>query len=286
MDRHEIFVVHKMITGAAFFLGLMVVVELRTLAKVTASVVTMVSQLRKTVASYVVIISMVDMTANVQGHAAVVQSVTAEKSVDVKIYPVVAALAVGRAKVNVNKNEVVAVGLMLAAMVVLSVMVAMQVVGVVVLAALKVLKTKTRMFVAVLAVGRAALMMITHAVVVVSLTMTGMEAVQVKVKISVMRFVVQAVEEVLKMITGAAVVVGRMLLVEMWTVSNVRTVVVKMAIELCTRCACRGGGFTLIPGFLFVPMWGTAFVKSLIPIIALLQPRPEHSVTLVLSIEA
>jgi len=286
MDRHEIFVVHKMITGAAFFLGLMVVVELRTLAKVTASVVTMVSQLRKTVASYVITISMVDMTAKVQGHAAVVQSVTAEKSVDVKIYPVVAALAVGRAKVNVNKNEVVAVGLMLAAMVVLSVMVAMQVVGVVVLAALKVLKTKTRMFVAVLAVGRAALMMITHAVVVVSLTMTGMEAVQVKVKISVMRFVVQAVEEVLKMITGAAVVVGRMLLVEMWTVSNVRTVVVKMAIELCTRCAWRGGGFTLIPRFLFVPMWGTAFVKSVIPIIALLQPRPEHSVTLVLSIEA
>jgi len=39
-------------------------------------------------------------------------------------------------------------------------------------------------------------------------------------------------------------------------------------------------------GVLFVPMWGTAFAKSLISMIALLQLRPKRSLTPVLVIEA
>jgi len=279
-------VVHKMITGAAPFVGLMVVVEMQTLAQVRTAAVTMVPELRKTMASRVVIVSLVDMTAKVQGHAALVLSVTAGKSVDVNIHAVVAALAVGRAKVKMNKHAVVVVGPMLAAMVVVSVMVEMQVVGVVVHAAVKVLKTKTGLVVAVLAVGRVALMMIKHAVVVVGLTMAEMVAVPVKVEVHVMRVVVQAVGVVHKMITGAAPFVGLMVLVEMQTVSQVRTVVVMMVPELCTMLAWEGVSFTLMAGVLFVPMWGTAFAKSLISMIALLQPRPERSLTPVMVIEA
>ena len=279
-------VVHKMITGAAPLVGLMVVVEMQTLAQVRTAAVTMVPELRKTMASRVVIVSLVDMTAKVQGHAALVLSVTAGKSVDVNIHAVVAALAVGRAKVKMNKHAVVVVGLMLAAMVVVSVMVEMQVVGVVVHAAVKVLKTKTGLVVAVLAVGRVALMMIKHAVVVVGLTMAEMVAVPVQVEVHVMRVVVQAVGVVHKMITGAAPFVGLMVLVEMQTVSQVRTVVVMMVPELCTMLAWEGVSFTLMAGVLFVPMWGTAFAKSLISMIALLQPRPERSLTPVMVIEA
>jgi len=279
-------VVHKMITGAAPFVGLMVVVEMQTVPQVRTAAVTMVPAFRKTMASRVVIVSPVDMTAKVQGHAALVPSVTAGTSVDMNIHAVVAALAVGRAKVKMNKQAVVLVGLMLAAMVVVSVMAEMQVVGDVVHAAVKVLKTKTGLVVAVSAVGRVALMMIKHAVVVVCLMTAEMVAVPVKVKVHVMRVVVQAVGVVHKMITGAAPFGGLMVLVEMQTVSQVMTVVVMMVPELCTMLAWEGVSFTLMTGVLFVPMWGMAFAKSLISMIALLQPRPERSLTPVPVIEA
>jgi len=279
-------VVHKMITGAAPFVGLMVVVDMQTLAQVRTAAVTMVPELRKTMAFREVIFRLVDMTAEVQGHPALVLSVTAGKSVDVNIHAVVAALAVGRAKVKMNMHAVVKVGLMLAAMVIVSVMVEMQVVGVVVHAAVKVLKTKTGLIVAVLAVGRVALMMIKHAVVVVGLTIAEMVAVPVKVEVHVMRVVVQAVGVVHKMITGAAPFVCLVVVVEMQAFAQVRTAAVTMVLELCTMLAWEGVSFTLMAGVLFVPMWGTAFAKSLISMIALLQPRPKRSLTPELDIEA
>jgi len=279
-------VVHERMTGAAPFVGLMVLVEMQTLAQVRTAAVTMVPELRMTMASSVVIGSLVYMTAKVQGHAALVLSVTAGNSVDVNIHAVVAELAAGRAKVKINKHAVVVVGLMFAAMVVVSVMVEMQVVGVVVHAAVKVLKTKTGLAVAVLAVGRVALMMIKHAVVGVGLKIAKIMAVPVKVEVHVMRVVVQAAGVVHKMITGAAPFVGLMVLVEMQTVSQVRTVVVIMVPEFCAKLAWEGVSLTLMAGVLFVPMWGTAFAKFFISLIALLQPRPERSLTLALVLEA
>jgi len=121
---------------------------------------------------------------------------------------------------------------------------------------------------------------------VVGLTMAEMVAVPVKVEVHVMRVVVQAVGVVHKMITGAAPFVGLMVLIEMQTVSQVSTVVVMMVPELCAMLAWEGVSFTLMAGVLFVPMWGTAFAKLWISMIALLQPQPERSLTLVLVIEA
>jgi len=123
-------------------------------------------------------------------------------------------------------------------------------------------------------------------VVVVGLTMAEMVPVPVKVEVHVMRVVVQAVGVVHKMITGAAPFLGLVVVVEMQTFAQVSTAAVTIVPELCTMLAWEGVSFTLMAGVLIVPMWGTAFAKSLISMIALLQPRPERSLTPVLVIEA
>jgi len=279
-------VMHKMITGAAPFVGVMVLVEMQTLAQVRTAAVTMVPELQKTMTSRVVIVSLAYMTTKVQGHAASVLSVTAGKSVDVNIHAFGAALAAGRAKFKMNKHAVVVVGLMLAAMAAEAVKLEVQVVGVVLHAAGKVVKTEPRFVLAVLMMERIAVWMDEHVVVVVGLKMAKMVAVPVEVEVHVMRVVVQAVGVVHKMITGAAPFVGLMVLVEMQTVSQVRTAVVMMVPELCATLALEGVSFTLMAGVSFVPMRGTAFAKLLISMIALLQPRPKRSLTLVLEISA
>ena len=94
---------------------------------------------------------------------------------------VVAVLAAGRATVKMNEHAVAAVGLMSATIVAVSVKLEMLVAVLVVDAADKVLKTKQRLAMAVVAAGRAKVNMNKHAVVVVGRTVAAMAAVAVKV---------------------------------------------------------------------------------------------------------
>jgi len=219
-------------------------------------VVTMVPKLRKTMVARVIIVCLADITAKVQGQPFLAPSVRANKPVDVKIHTVVATLAAGKADVKMNHVAVVEVRLVLAAMVVVSVMMELQGVGVWMDAVFKVLKTKTGLEVAEWQLGRATPRMMKRAVLVVGLMTANMGAVPVQMEVFVMRVFVQAVEEVLKTITGATLVVGLVVSVKIQTGTPMRTVMVMLAIELCTMLAWRGVSFTLMVGVLFVSIRG------------------------------
>jgi len=85
-------------------------------------------------------------------------------------------LAVVRMKVKMNRNAVVVIGLVLAAMAPVAVKAVVRVASVVVLAAVKMLKIKTRQVVAVFELRRVAVMIHKEAVTEVGLTLVGMKA--------------------------------------------------------------------------------------------------------------
>ena len=114
---------------------------------------------------------------------------------------------VGRVPVNMDTHPVVAVGLALTTIVVVSVKLELQVAGVVVHAAVEVLKTKTRQVVAVLAVVRIEVKTNKHTVVVAGIVMAAMAAVTVKVEVRVVGVVVHAPVKVLKTKTRPLVAV-------------------------------------------------------------------------------
>jgi len=89
---------------------------------------------------------------------------------------VVAVLAVVRMKVKMNRNAVVVIGLVLAAMAPVAVKAVVRVASVVVLAAVKMLKIKTRQVVAVFELRRVAVMIHKEAVTEVGLMLVVMKA--------------------------------------------------------------------------------------------------------------
>ena len=88
----------------------------------------------------------------------------------------VAVLAVVRMKVKMNRNAVVVIGLVLAAMAPVAVKAVVRVASVVVLAAVKMLKIKTRQVVAVFELRRVAVMIHKEAVTEVGLMLVVMKA--------------------------------------------------------------------------------------------------------------
>lgn len=85
-------------------------------------------------------------------------------------------LAVVRMKVKMNRNAVVVIGLVLAAMAPVAVKAVVRVASVVVLAAVKMLKIKTRQVVAVFELRRVAVMIHKEAVTEVGLMLVVMKA--------------------------------------------------------------------------------------------------------------
>jgi len=129
------------------------------------------------------------------------------KKTENKTLVVVEVAPVGRVAVNMYTHPVVAVGLMLATIVAVSVKLELQVAGVVVHAAVDILETKTRLVVAVFAVVRVEVKMSKHTVVLVGIVMAVMAAVAVKVEVRMVGVVVHAAGNVVKTVSRFVVAV-------------------------------------------------------------------------------